>query len=163
MAWSQTFIPSDLGDLSGDVRRVFQEIERETGRPGQAGQCTPPIDVLETDEVVELVMDLPGVSLDTVRVVLKGGVILVAGEKGPEARGRSHEAGDFHLVERGFGRFARAIRIVAAFDGARATATLTDGELRVLLPKIHDRRGRAQRVAITSPDSPDGTRPQGRT
>jgi HSP20 family protein len=143
------------------VRRVFREIERETGWAAPPGQCTPPIDVLETDEVVELVADLPGVTIDTIRILLKGPVVVVAGEKGPEPRGQAPEAGDFHLVERGFGRFARAIRITAAFDGARAIATLAAGELRVVLPKIHDRRGRAQRVPLTAAGNPEGAHPQG--
>jgi len=150
MAWPQTLIPSDLGDLADDVRRLFRDIERQTGRTGVAGQCTPPIDVLETDEIIELVVDLPGVTREDVRVILKGSVIVVAGEKTPEPRDEQARAGDFHLVERGFGRFARAIRVATAFDGGRARATMTAGELRVVLPRIHDRRGRAQGVAVTS-------------
>ncbi len=145
MPWPQLIAP-DLGDLTDDVRRLFRDIERQTGAAGVAGQCTPPIDVLETDETIELVVDLPGISPAHVRVVLKGGVVVIAGEKGPEP----HDAGDFHLVERGFGRFARAIRVASAFDGARARATLVAGELRVVLPKMHDRRGRAQNVTISS-------------
>ena len=30
-----------------------------------AGQCTPALDVLETDEAIEIVMDLPGVDAAT--------------------------------------------------------------------------------------------------
>jgi HSP20 family protein len=145
MPWPQLIAP-DLGDLTDDVRRLFREIERQTGAAGVAGQCTPPIDVLETDETIELVVDLPGVPPGHVRVVLKGSVVVIAGEKGPEP----HDAGDFHLVERGFGRFARAIRVASAFDGARARATLVAGELRVVLPKMHDRRGRPQNVTIST-------------
>ena len=62
-------------------------------------------------------------------------VVVVAGEKilGPPA---GTGGGDFHLVERGFGRFARAVRVC----GRRSTAAgrrarLVNGELRVVLPK----------------------------
>ena len=48
----------------------------------------------------------------------------------------------YHLVERDFGRFARAVRVHVAVDAARASATLRDGELRIVLPKIAERRGR---------------------
>ena len=150
MTWPQTLIPSDLGDLTDDVRRLFRDIERTTGRAAVAGQCTPAIDVLETDEMVEFIVDLPGVAPEQVRVILKGTVIVIAGEKAPEPRDASAQAGDFHLVERGFGRFARAVRVSVAFDGARARAVLASGELRVTLPKIHDRRGRAQSIAVTT-------------
>jgi HSP20 family molecular chaperone IbpA len=62
--------------------------------------------------------------------------------------------GDYHLMERGSGRFARAVRIASAFDGARAAASLVSGELRVVLPKIHDRRRQARTLTIT--DEPLG-------
>jgi HSP20 family molecular chaperone IbpA len=57
-------------------------------------------------------------------------------------------------VERDFGRFARAVRLTGAFDVPRARATLREGELTVVLPKLLERRGRAHRVAVTTPDTP---------
>jgi HSP20 family molecular chaperone IbpA len=51
-------------------------------------------------------------------------------------------------VERDFGRFARAVRLHTAVDAGRARAVLTLGELRVILPKIADRRGREIRVTV---------------
>jgi HSP20 family protein len=148
VSWPQTFMPADLGDLAEDVRRVFRELEHRPGGASVAGQCTPALDVFETDETVELLVDLPGTPIDAVRVLLKGSVVLIAGEKAPEREG-ARGAGDFHLVERAFGRFARGIRVAAAFDGSRARATLSGGELRVVLPKMHDRRGRAQMIPLT--------------
>jgi HSP20 family molecular chaperone IbpA len=52
------------------------------------------------------------------------------------------------LVERGFGRFARAVRLEGAFDGGRITATIRAGELRIVVPKIAERRGREFLVPI---------------
>lgn len=147
MTWSPAGHSSEVGDLTEDVRRLFREIERQTGGRSVAGQCTPSIDVLETDEVVELIVDLPGVAPDRVRVLLKGGVIVIAGEKEAEPR-QAGTPGAFHLVERLYGRFARAIRVSAAFDGARAEASFENGELRLSLPKIHDRRGEPRIVPI---------------
>jgi HSP20 family protein len=153
-AWSQE--PAwEISDLSDDLRRIFQELDRQSGRvPAQsAGQCTPSLDVLETDETVEIVVDLPGVAPAALRVVLKGGVVLVAGEKRSVPLA-GIEPGDFHLVERGFGRFARAVRVAAAFDGSRASVQLAAGELRIVLPRIHDRRGHPRSVPIAGPDGP---------
>ena len=39
---------------------------------------------------------------------------------------------------------------VLLFDGSRAVASLVHGELRILLPKIHDRRGVARVLPITT-------------
>jgi HSP20 family protein len=143
----------ELGDLTEDVRRLFQELERDGSQltAAVAGQCTPALDVLETDETIEIVMDVPGIRKDAVRVLMKGDVVVVAGEKVALSPGAG---GDYHLVERGSGRFARAVRIASAFDGARAAASLVSGELRVVLPKIHDRRRQARTLTIT--DEPLG-------
>jgi HSP20 family protein len=147
--WPSVLMTPDLGDLTDDVRRLFRELEREglQAPAAVAGQCTPALDVLETDEAIEIVMDLPGIHRSAVRVLMKGDVVVVAGEKVP----LGHSAGgDYHLVERGSGRFARAVRVATAFDGARAAASLVNGELRVLLPKIHDRRREARILTVGS-------------
>jgi HSP20 family protein len=148
-SWPSVLIAQELGDLTDDVRQLFQELERIGGHSSAvlAGQCSPPLDVLETDEGVEIVMDVPGVAPQAIRVLLKGDVVVVAGEKVPAG---PHATGDYHLVERGSGRFARAVRISTAFDGSRAAASLVRGELRVLLPKIHDRRGEPRTLSITT-------------
>jgi HSP20 family molecular chaperone IbpA len=56
----------------------------------------------------------------------------------------------FHLAERTFGRFARAITLSGAFDAGRATASLAGGELRVVLPRIEERRGRDIAIEVTA-------------
>ena len=54
----------------------------------------------------------------------------------------------FHVAERVFGRFTRAVRLSGAFDVARADARLRDGELRLVLPRIEERRGREHRIPV---------------
>lgn len=145
-------LPSELGDLADEVRRVFLELGRTFGLESLAGECAPPVDVFETDEGVEVAVDLPGVDPAAIRLVVKQNTLLVAGEK---AVRRGVVDGTFHLVERGFGRFARTVRLPIACDAGRATATLADGQLRIRLPKVIERRGRAIAIAV---DAPPGER-----
>ena len=140
-------LPSEVGDFAQDVRQVFLELGRTFGLESLAGECTPPIDVYETDETVEIAVDLPGVNAETVRVIVKSGTVLIVGEK-PPRRGQGESS--FHLVERGYGRFARSVRLTQACDAANTQATLTDGELRVSIPKRLDRRGRSIQVSIAT-------------
>jgi HSP20 family protein len=84
-------------------------------------------------------------------VLFRDGVVLIAGEKAPAV---TSEDQTFHLVEREFGRFARAVRVHGAFDLAQARATLREGELTVQLPKLVERRGQGHRIAVTSADEP---------
>ena len=95
-----------------------------------SGECLPLLDVFETERTIEIVLDVPGVTADSMRILIKSGVVLVAGEKerAEPARGPA----SFHLVERDFGRFARAVRVHAAIDASQARARLKDGELRIM-------------------------------
>jgi HSP20 family protein len=111
-----------------------------------AAECTPPLDVLETDGTLELMLDLPGVARADLEIVFAHNVLLITGTKLP-AVCEDKEAG-FHIAERSFGRFARAVSVDGAFDPARATATLRDGELRVVLPRLDDRRGAPIRIPV---------------
>jgi len=137
---------SEAGEFAEEIQRVFGELGRAFGPESLAGECSPPVDVYETDDTIEVVVDLPGVSADRVRLFCKGDSLLVAGEKAPR---RARDESSFHLVERGYGRFARVIRLGRACEMARARATLVDGELRVTFPKAADRRGRTIQIAIT--------------
>src|SRR5437667_2122110 len=112
-------LPSDVGDFADEVHRVFLELGRTLGAEGLTAECAPAIDVYETDDAIEVVVDLPGVDVKAVRLLTKGDSVLVAGEKAPRrVRGES----SFHLVERGYGRFARVVRLGGACDTSKARA-----------------------------------------
>jgi HSP20 family protein len=139
----------DSHELAEDVRALFDELATSLSQEQRAysGECHPVLDVYETDEAIEIIMDVSGVSAEAIRVLFRAGVVLIAGEKAPAVTSPEQT---FHLVEREFGRFARAVRVTGAFDVARAHATLRDGELIVELPKMTDRRGSAHRVPVTA-------------
>ena len=139
-------LPSEIGDFTDEVRLVFLELGRVFGGESLAGECSPAVDVYETDDTMEITVDLPGVVPGALRLLGKGDNILIAGEKSARrARGES----SFHLVERGYGHFARVVRLARACDTAKARARLLDGELRISIPKIADRRRTAIPITIT--------------
>lgn len=139
---------SEATELADDIRQLFDDMSRALPHERRAlsGECHPAVDVRETDDVVEVTVDVAGVPTEAIRILFRGGVLVVAGEKAPS---RAGAAQTFHLVEREFGRFARAVRLTGAFNVGTARATLREGELRVVLPKLVDRRGSAHRIAIT--------------
>jgi HSP20 family protein len=145
-----SFVPAtDAHDLADDVREIFAELAATLKHEHRAftGECHPSVDVRETADALEVVVDVPGVPAAAMRVLFRADVLLVAGEKAPPPSTEEHA---FHLVEREFGRFARAIRLEGAFDLQRATATMQRGALIVTLPKQADRRGQAHRIRITA-------------
>jgi HSP20 family protein len=146
-------------ELSQDVHRLLEDLakRRPDRRHVVAGECMPVVDVFETETAVEIVLDLPGVDGDAIRVLFKGGVLLVVGEKERPDFARRAPA-SFHLVERDFGRFARAVRISAAIDGSRIRARLANGELHVVLPRITDRRRAGKMIPVESASTPSTSR-----
>lgn len=139
-------LPSEVSNFAEELRRVFLELGRTYGSGTLAGECSPALDVFETDEAIEIVVDLAGVDADAIRIIAKGEMLLIAGEKNSR---RGIGDATFHLVERGFGRFARAVRLGRSVDPSRAEAHLASGELRVRVPKIDDRRGQLIQIPIT--------------
>ena len=151
-----TFIPSaEAPELADDIRRLFDDLAASLPREHRAssGECHPPLDVIETERAVEIVIDVCGVAPQALRVLFRDNVLIVAGDKAPPAA--SHDQA-FHLVEREFGRFARAVRLKGAFDVAAGRAAIAAGELTIVLPKRADRRGRAHVIAVDPGQSEPG-------
>jgi HSP20 family molecular chaperone IbpA len=135
----------DTQDLAEDARQLLAEIDRDV--PGAAqinADCRPPIDVFETTAGLEVLVDVPGVPADSLRVAVRRSTLLIVGAK----QIASPEAARYHLAERSYGRFARAVRLSGAFDAARATALTRGGQLRITLPRLEDRRGRVLRIPV---------------
>jgi HSP20 family protein len=144
---------SESRELAEDIRALFDELASTLSHEQRAysGECHPVLDVYETEDSVQILVDVSGVPAEAIRIVFRDGVVVIAGEKAPSPTSSGHT---FHLVEREFGRFARAVRVNGAFDLTRAGAILQDGELRIDLPKMADRRGQAHRIAVNSADRP---------
>jgi HSP20 family protein len=147
MAQFSLIPPDEATDLAEDIRELFDDLERslDGGLRVSSGECHPSLDVLETDRAVEVAVDVSGVPAAALRVLFRAGVLLIAGEKAPTRPGPEQT---FHLVEREFGRFARAVRLEGSFDVPSARATLCDGELTIVLPKRDERRGGAHRIPV---------------
>jgi HSP20 family protein len=140
--------PGEWGRYTEDIRQLFVELAETRGTaPAPAGTCRPSVDVFETDESIELIVDASGMSASSLRVMFRDGVVVVAGEKLPP---QQREALVFHQVERDFGRFARVLQLTGAFDVNAARASLDAGELTVTIPKRVERRGQPRRIAITT-------------
>ena len=133
-------------DLQDDVRRMIALLEDGTDLLTTAGECAPPLDVIETTSGLELLMDVPGVPAEALQVYFVQNTLVVAGQKAPASC--EHREAAFHLAERGFGRFLRAIRVSGAWNAGAAEATLSCGELRIVLPRVDERRGRQIRIPV---------------
>jgi HSP20 family protein len=139
-------VSRDAMDLAEDARRLLVELDRDVPSVAQlTAECRPPIDVLETASAIEIVVDLPGVRPESIRVAVRRNTLLVVGAKiAPPCEADSR----YHLAERSYGRFARAVRFPGAIDAAQARATTQAGELHVVLPRLSDRRGSILQIPV---------------
>jgi HSP20 family protein len=133
-------------EMGEELQRLFELLDSQAKAAGPPGECHPPADVIESATQVEVTIDLPGVVSEDLHIVFARGTVLVVGLK--RASICSHSDAAFHLAERAFGRFARAIRIGGAVDAGRARATLAAGELRIIVPRIAERRGGEIRITV---------------
>ncbi|MEO0198986.1 MAG: Hsp20/alpha crystallin family protein [candidate division WOR-3 bacterium] len=93
---------------------------------------SPPTNVYETSKDFIILMEIPGVSKDDVKVEVHGNSILVRGlRKDPVCSGDAV----FHNMEIHFGRFEKVIQISAGFDNDKVKVTYTNGFLKIVIPK----------------------------
>jgi HSP20 family protein len=138
-------LPSEVAEFADEIRRAFVDIGRTLDAESLVGQCSPAIDFYEREESFEIIVDLPGIEPSAVRVLARGDTVLIVGEKSARPL---RPASLFHLVERDFGRFARAIRIGRPCNPPGARARFSRGELRISVPKVTERRGHIVAIPI---------------
>jgi HSP20 family protein len=110
----------------------------EVRRRRSGADWLPPTDIIERADGLEILIDLAGVG-DQLRIAVVDKMLIVSGEK---STGPCHAGAAFHVAERNVGRFQRAIPLRLPFDAGAIRATLFQGELRIVIPRIEDRRGR---------------------
>ena len=118
-------------------------LDRSDRLPGS--EWSPAVDVFESRDRLVVVMEVPGLPPDALRVVVRERDLVLSGER--RAR-RIGPGATFHCLERPHGRFERAIPLDVAVDVARAQASLAGGVLTVVLPRLRERRGRETVIPI---------------
>ena len=114
-----------------EMERLFDGI---WDAPPVAGLCrhTPAMDLSESETAYVLRADLPGMSINDVKIELEENVLTVSGERHHEEESRD---GGYYRRERSFGTFARTLLLPHGVDAERIEANLTDGVLEVRIPK----------------------------
>ncbi|MGD2115213.1 MAG: Hsp20/alpha crystallin family protein, partial [Acidobacteriota bacterium] len=133
--------------------RLFAEALELIGDRADAAHWRPAIDVVETTETVQVLVEVPGIGQDDLRVEIEGTTLLVTGTKTPSSPG---EQARYHRLERGRGGFERTVDLVGPVNTHEAVARLHGGLLTVELPKIREKRKR-RRILVIEEDEGDET------
>ncbi len=102
-----------------------------------------PIDLVETPEGWSLTVDLPGVSEEDVSISLDEGLLELTAERPRPTFGDEDQP---RHLERRYGTLTRRLRLPQNVDREGIEAELTDGVLRLQLPKKPE--ARPQRIEI---------------
>ncbi|HEY4893544.1 MAG TPA: Hsp20/alpha crystallin family protein [Reyranella sp.] len=99
----------------------------------------PPTDVLETADAVLIFVALPGVDAEKVDLAIRGGVLMISGERILPAELRT---AIIHRLELPQGRFERRIQLPAGVYGTPQSG-VANGCLVIRLPKASPQRTRS--------------------
>jgi HSP20 family molecular chaperone IbpA len=128
---------SEACEMLARAERLHREVFRPARSAARLPAWEPPVDILETDGAVLILVALPGVNVDGVETLIEDGTLLIAGTRvlPPELR-----TAVIHRLELPQGRFERRLRLPAGRYSAvhRATA---NGCLVITLAKAWASRG----------------------
>ncbi len=102
----------------------------EQTKPGLV--FTPAVDIFETEKEITLLADIPGVTPDNLDIDLRENVLTLTGDIAPFEGADEEDV----LIEYEIGRYFRQFSLSEVIDQDRIDAQLTDGVLRLTLPKV---------------------------
>jgi len=126
------------------MSRGFAHLFDDAPSFGSTLAWTPSMDIDENHDEYVLTAELPGFSETEISIGLEGDVLTVSGEKAPhEPAEQAEEKEVRHLLrERRFGAFKRSFTLPRLVRGEDVSANLSNGILRVSLPKAAEAKGR---------------------
>ena len=125
-------IREDLRDLVSDL------FEQDMGQ-GALARMPALFDLSETNQHVEVRMDVPGMKTEDIEVKLGGGLLTVSGQRREE---QEQKGRTFHRVERRVGSFSRTITLPCPVNEENVEARYRDGVLTVTMRKSEESKPR---------------------
>jgi HSP20 family protein len=135
----------ELTGIHNRINQLFREAFSAFGDESLTTSAwTPAVDIFESPEAVELMVELPGVDKNDVHVSVTNSHLTISGErKLPHADKREN----YHRVECNYGSFTRIFTIPTNTDVNNISATYRDGMLCLTLPKKPEAQPRQIKVS----------------
>ncbi len=140
-----------VADLQRQMNSLFENFWRGAERPfgslDPAGDGVPRSDVVETDDGIEISVELPGMDQQDVEVSIAGDSLTIKGEKKIE---KQEEKRGYYVSERSYGSVYRTIPLPPGVEADKAEATFRNGVLTVRLPQTAEAKENVKRVEVKS-------------
>ena len=129
--------------MAREARTDIQKAEKagvptvpEQTRPGAV--YSPSVDIFENDNAITVLADMPGVKAQDLKIDLRESVLTLTGRvTAPDSAKESDVLREYQT-----GTFYRRFTLSETIDQAKIDAKLTDGVLRLELPKVEKARPR---------------------
>jgi HSP20 family protein len=114
----------------------------------------PALDISERKDAYLVTVELPGVEPDDLQITLEDGLLTIQGE-----RLFAHDSSEqqFHRVERRYGAFRRSITLPAQVQAEQIEATVDNGVLQIMVPKMEEVTPKRIQVRPGRTDIPPAT------
>lgn len=128
-------------EMTVKEKKALEEGAKESTRPGRV--FVPAVDILENEEEIIILADMPGVTSKNVDIDLRESVLTIEGRISPV------EGEKEVTVYREFdwGDYVRQFTLSDAIDQEKITAKMDQGVLRLTLPKAEKRK--PQKIQVT--------------
>lgn len=143
---------NEIEDLFDDFYRTgwggWAPYRRRGRAPAmQSPASVPTLDVIDKEDAVKLIADLPGLSEKDIDVEVSDKTLTISGEKKEEVE-EGDEEGERYVSERRFGRFVRSIALPEGIDQDNIDASFRNGVLTVRLPKKPEAQHPARKIEV---------------
>ena len=120
-----------------------REVEKREEVTDPSRVFLPTTDIYETQDALNVVMDMPGVQKNNIDVAIEDGVLRVSGRIDFD----KYEELQPIYTEYNIGHYSRSFRLSSKIDQTKISAELKDGALSLVLPKVEEAKLRAISVA----------------
>lgn len=135
----------EFGLLQREMNRLFDSLSPFREAEVDFGRFMPAAEMTETDEAIDLKVELPGLKAEDVDIQVAADAVIISGER--KSENQIEENGltrsEFH-----YGSFRRVVPLNTRVDNSQATADYQDGILKLHLPKAADERHKIVKVAV---------------
>ena len=131
-------------ELQREIDRLFDEFFRSERRE-RSMYFVPDLDIYEDEDNFYVEVEIPGMSKDEVKVKVEDNVLVISGEKKQEKETKKR---NYHVVERCYGSFQRALNLPDYLDVDKIKASYSKGVLKIEIPKKESSKPRVIDVKV---------------
>jgi HSP20 family protein len=138
----------ELQTVQDRMNRVFSDVWGRSARTDEdyiSGSWFPSVDVRESADALEIMVEVPGVEPKDVTLSVEGGVLTLKGNRQFQT---AREGENYHRVERAYGAFERSFTLPTNVDTSGIKATYKLGVLHLHLPKREEAKPRSIAIKV---------------